>query len=114
MEFEEFNINGKLIPLGDLQGKLDDLDAWQDQEVIVHCKSGGRSAAAVDYMTRQGFKNARNLAGGYDGLAGPKRLINDWPKILLGFWNIGCRHCVFDAILLTAFDNRNTYLSESQ
>lgn len=63
-EFEEFNINGKLIPLGDLQGKLDDLDAWQDQEVIVHCKSGGRSAAAVDYMTRQGFKNARNLAGG--------------------------------------------------
>ena len=63
-EFEEFNINGKLIPLGDLQGKLDDLDTWMDQEVIVHCKSGGRSAAAVDYMTRQGFKNARNLAGG--------------------------------------------------
>lgn len=63
-EFEEFNINGKLIPLGDLQGKLDDLEAWIDQEVIVHCKSGGRSAAAVDYMTRQGFKNARNLTGG--------------------------------------------------
>jgi rhodanese-related sulfurtransferase len=63
-EFEEFNINAKLIPLGDLQGKLDDLDSWMDQEVIVHCKSGGRSAAAVDYMTRQGFKNARNLTGG--------------------------------------------------
>ena len=63
-EFEEFNINGKLIPLGELQGKIDDLDAGTEEEVVVHCKSGGRSAAAVDFMTRQGFKNARNLAGG--------------------------------------------------
>ena len=63
-EYEEFNINGKLIPLGDLQGKLDDLEAWINDEIVVHCKSGGRSAAAVDYMTKQGFKNARNLAGG--------------------------------------------------
>ncbi|MFT7591255.1 MAG: rhodanese-related sulfurtransferase [bacterium] len=63
-ENEEFNINGKLIPLGDLQGKLDDLEPWINDEVVVHCKSGGRSAAAVDFMTRQGFKNARNLAGG--------------------------------------------------
>lgn len=63
-EYEEFNINGKLIPLGDLQGKIDDLENWMNDEVIIHCKSGGRSAAAVDFMTRQGFKNARNLAGG--------------------------------------------------
>lgn len=63
-EFEEDNINGKLIPLGELQGAVDDLDDWMDQEVIVHCKSGGRSAAAVDFLTKQGFKNARNLVGG--------------------------------------------------
>ena len=41
-EFEEFNIKGKLIPLGDLQGKIDDLDAWMNEEVVVHCKSGGK------------------------------------------------------------------------
>ncbi|MFT5725072.1 MAG: rhodanese-related sulfurtransferase [Bacteroidia bacterium] len=63
-EYEEYNINGKLIPLGDLQGKLDDLEDWMNDEIIVYCKSGGRSAAAVDYMTRQGFKKARNLTGG--------------------------------------------------
>ena len=63
-EFEEFNINAKLIPLGDLQGRLDDLDEWMNDEIVVHCKSGGRSAAAVDYMTKQGFKNVRNLVGG--------------------------------------------------
>ena len=63
-EHEEFNIKAQLIPLGDLQGKVDDLESWLNEEVIVHCKSGGRSAAAVDFMTKQGFKNARNLVGG--------------------------------------------------
>lgn len=63
-EFEEVNINGQLIPLGELQGKIDDLDHLRDEEIIVHCKSGGRSAAAVDYMSKQGFTNVRNLVGG--------------------------------------------------
>lgn len=63
-EYEEFNINAKLIPLGDLQGAVDDLDDWKDQEVIIHCKSGGRSAAACDFLSRQGFSNVRNLVGG--------------------------------------------------
>ncbi len=63
-ENEEFNINGRLIPLGDLQGTIDDLDDIQNEEIIVHCRSGQRSAAAVDYMTKQGFTNVKNLAGG--------------------------------------------------
>ena len=63
-ENEEFNINGKLIPLGELQGRVGEIEAWKEDEVIVHCKSGGRSAAACDFLTRSGFKNARNLTGG--------------------------------------------------
>ncbi len=63
-EFEEANINGQLIPLGDLQGRIDDLEEIREQEIIVHCKSGARSAAAADYMTKQGFTNVRNLTGG--------------------------------------------------
>jgi len=63
-EYEEFNIDAKLIPLGDLQGAIDDLDDHKSEEIIVHCKSGGRSAAACDFMTKQGFTNVRNLAGG--------------------------------------------------
>ncbi|MCB9246286.1 MAG: rhodanese-like domain-containing protein [Flavobacteriales bacterium] len=63
-EYEEFNINGKLIPLGSLQGAIDDLDEWKDDEIVVHCRSGQRSAAAKDFMIRQGFKNVRNLLGG--------------------------------------------------
>jgi rhodanese-related sulfurtransferase len=63
-EYEEFNIGAKLVPLGELQGAVDDLDSWIETEVIVHCKSGGRSAAAKDFLVKQGFKNVRNLLGG--------------------------------------------------
>jgi rhodanese-related sulfurtransferase len=63
-EYNEFNINAKLIPLGTLQGAIDDLDDWMEKEVVVNCKSGGRSAAAKEFMMRQGFKNVRNLLGG--------------------------------------------------
>ena len=47
-----------------LQGAVDDLDAWQKKEVVVLCKSGGRSAAAKDFMVKQGFAKVRNLLGG--------------------------------------------------
>ncbi|MFY0642930.1 MAG: rhodanese-like domain-containing protein [Bacteroidia bacterium] len=63
-EYQEFNIGGKHIPLGQLQTAVYDMDDWRNQEVIVHCKSGGRSAAARDFLARQGFSNVRNLLGG--------------------------------------------------
>ncbi len=63
-EAEEYNIGGKLIPLGEMQGTVDDLEDWMDKEVVVHCKSGARSAAAVQFMIKEGFKNVRNLTGG--------------------------------------------------
>ncbi|PCJ66534.1 MAG: NADH oxidase [Bacteroidetes bacterium] len=63
-EYQDFNIGAKLIPLGTIQGSIDELDDWTDKEVVIHCKSGGRSAAAKDFMIKQGFKNVRNLLGG--------------------------------------------------
>jgi molybdopterin/thiamine biosynthesis adenylyltransferase/rhodanese-related sulfurtransferase len=56
-------INGAvLIPMAQLPQQLASFD--KNQEIVVHCKSGGRSGQAVQYMTRQGFTNARNLTGG--------------------------------------------------
>ncbi len=67
-EHEEGNIPGaQNIPLGTLPEKLDDLEEWKNQEVIVHCKSGSRSSQAKAYLTQQGFTNVRNLLGGYVG-----------------------------------------------
>jgi rhodanese-related sulfurtransferase len=64
-EVEESRIPGSQnIPLGTLPEKLDDLDELKNEEVIVHCKSGGRSASAKAFLTQQGFTNVRNLLGG--------------------------------------------------
>ena len=51
-----------LIPAALLPQRLDDLD--RDQEIVVHCRGGGRSSRAVALMREKGFKKARNLTGG--------------------------------------------------
>jgi adenylyltransferase/sulfurtransferase len=51
----------KLIPLGQLPQRLDELD--RDIEIVAHCKSGMRSAKAVDLLKKAGFR-ARNMKGG--------------------------------------------------
>jgi rhodanese-related sulfurtransferase len=52
------------ISMGNLQFELSKLNDWKEQEVVVYCKSGGRSAAAQAFLESNGFKNVRNLAGG--------------------------------------------------
>ncbi len=63
-EYDEYNMNGTLIPLGDLQSKIDDLEELKNEEIIVHCKSGMRSAAAKAFLEKNGFTKVRNLIGG--------------------------------------------------
>src|SRR5688572_23597966 len=63
-EYAEQNIGAINIPLGTLPTKLDDLEDYKDQEVIMHCRSGARSASAKAFLEQQGFKNVRNLLGG--------------------------------------------------
>ena len=66
-ENEEASIEGNtLIPLGDLPSRLSELENLKSEEIIVHCKSGGRSGRAKQFMTTQGFTNVRNLLGGMD------------------------------------------------
>ncbi len=61
-EYQIVNIKGHLIPLGDLPTRIHELDS--SQEIVVHCKSGARSAKAVDFLRKSGFKRASNLTGG--------------------------------------------------
>lgn len=63
-EYDEFNIGAKLIPLGELQMHVEDLEDLKEEELIMHCRSGSRSAAACSYLMRIGFTNVRNLTGG--------------------------------------------------
>lgn len=66
-EYDEYNLDGKLIPLGDLPHRLDEIEDWKEQEIIVHCKSGGRSATAKNFLISKGFTNVRNLLQGAEG-----------------------------------------------
>jgi sulfur-carrier protein adenylyltransferase/sulfurtransferase len=61
-EYEVANIGAKLIPLGELPERLVELD--QDENFVIHCKTGGRSARAVQLLQRAGFQNVYNVKGG--------------------------------------------------
>ncbi len=62
-EYEISNLNGKLIPLGKILDKSNEIT--KDKPVIVHCKLGGRSAKAIEALKREkGFDNLINLKGG--------------------------------------------------
>ncbi len=66
-EHEEDNIGAQLLPLGDIPSRLSEIAHLKDEEVIVHCKTGGRSSRAQKYLQSQGFSNVRNLIGGIEG-----------------------------------------------
>ncbi len=62
-EYQICNIPyAKLIPLGDLAKRVNELDSAD--EIVAHCKSGVRSAKAVDFLKQAGFKKVRNMKGG--------------------------------------------------
>jgi adenylyltransferase/sulfurtransferase len=61
------NLGGHLIPLGELPEKVNELDLTQ--EIVVHCKMGGRSAKAVKFLKSAGFSRVKNLTGGIDAWA---------------------------------------------
>ena len=63
-EYAEQNIGALNIPLNTLPQKLAELEKLKHEEVIVHCRSGARSASAKAFLEQQGFSNVRNLVGG--------------------------------------------------
>ena len=62
-EYDLCKLEGShLIPLGDLQQRLNELNPAH--EIVVYCRVGGRSAAAVHFLRESGFPRVLNLAGG--------------------------------------------------
>src|ERR1700716_3059887 len=61
-EYQICNLNGYLIPLGDLPKRVHELDS--SREIVAHCRSGVRSGKAVAFLRQAGFKKVHNLTGG--------------------------------------------------
>ena len=54
----------KLIPLGELGNRLGELEKYKTKPIIMVCRSGSRSAGACGILSKQGFSEVYNLAGG--------------------------------------------------
>lgn len=62
-EYDEVNIDAELIPMGEVMDNVDKIA--KDKQVIVHCRSGKRSATVIGALESQhGFTNLYNLKGG--------------------------------------------------
>jgi rhodanese-related sulfurtransferase len=61
-EFETSNLGGQLIPLGGILIEADKVS--RDKPVVVMCRSGKRSAAAIMQLQQLGYTNLTNLQGG--------------------------------------------------
>lgn len=67
-EAEIASIDGaRLIPLGELADRLDELKDWRERPIVVHCHKGGRSRKACALLLERGFKRVENLRDGIDG-----------------------------------------------
>ena len=64
-ENAEYNIGAQLFPLGNIQaGTIDELEHLRNEEVIIHCRSGKRSAIACMILEQHGFTDTTNVVGG--------------------------------------------------
>ena len=61
-EYQICNLGGYLLPLGELARRAHELDS--SREIVAHCRSGKRSAEAVEFLRKAGFRKIWNLKGG--------------------------------------------------
>ena len=62
-EFDEANINGKLIPMGEVMDRFNEIP--RDKQVVIHCRSGARSASIINALeSAHRYANLYNLQGG--------------------------------------------------
>lgn len=63
-ENDEFNIGGKLIPVGAFMAAIPGLSDHKNEEIVLYCRSGSRSGMAKQLLVASGFTNVKNLLGG--------------------------------------------------
>lgn len=63
-EHAEFNIGGRLLPLGQVRNMVfDSIEDWENEDLVVYCRSGNRSGQACQILESAGY-NVTNLVGG--------------------------------------------------
>ncbi|MEM7314776.1 MAG: rhodanese-like domain-containing protein [Planctomycetota bacterium] len=66
-EFEFVSINGStLIPMSEIQQRVEELNDHKNAHIVVHCHHGGRSLQVANWLRMQGFERTQSMAGGID------------------------------------------------
>ncbi|WP_259016364.1 rhodanese-like domain-containing protein [Emticicia fluvialis] len=63
-EYEDDNLGGQLIPLGEIPERIAELEALKGQPIYLQCRSGARSGKAKAFLIAQGFEDVHNVIGG--------------------------------------------------
>lgn len=67
-EYAEGHIDGSLlIPVTELESRLDEIAQYTDKSVLVYCRSGNRSVTASNILIENGFSEVHNLLTGFNG-----------------------------------------------
>lgn len=71
-EWNAGHINGAIhIPLNEIEERISELMRYKNNQLILQCRSGGRSMKAIDILKKSGFNNLKNMDGG----------LNEWIKV---------------------------------
>lgn len=63
-EWENDHITEENWPMATVPVRVADLADYKDKELVINCRSGGRSGQITNYLRGQGFTKVRNLIGG--------------------------------------------------
>jgi rhodanese-related sulfurtransferase len=56
----------RVMPMDELDARLDELDSYRHQRIVVYCHAGVRSHLVAQWLRSQGFSRVQNMAGGID------------------------------------------------
>jgi adenylyltransferase/sulfurtransferase len=77
-EYQIVNLGAPLIPVGQLPQRMNEIPVGKNEEIVVHCKAGGRSQNASLALKAAGYTNVKNLAGGITAWA--EKIDKSMPK----------------------------------
>lgn len=66
-EYETAKIEGStLIPMSEIQQRIDEVRELSQERIVVHCHHGGRSLRVTQWLRSQGLADVQNMTGGID------------------------------------------------
>ena len=67
IEFEVASIDGAvLVPMGEIQSRVNEIEEHRDGRVVVYCHHGRRSLMVANWLRSNGYSGAQSMAGGID------------------------------------------------